>query len=145
MPSRNRCPWNSNAAVATSRTKYTAAVSQPRSAANPGARDRELAGEEPERWKAQERDERERGATSEHRSPREETAQLGDPGRAVDEGRFTGRQERHGLAERMREHVQEQRADGQTGADRGRECDEAHVLDARVGEEPFGIALADHE
>ena len=131
--------------MATTKTAKTAAVDHPRLASKPARASASSLANSPNGGNPS----RAMIATAMHPPSAgrrgEEAAQFGDPCRAFGEGELTDSEERGGLAERVRDDVQEQRGSGESGADRGGEREDAHVFDARVGEEPFGVALADHE
>ena len=127
-------------------TTKTAAVCQAELGVEAGAGDGEFAGEQPEGREAEQPDDREREAAAEHRSTGQEAAQLGDAARAFDEWQLTRRRGTPPIYRaRAATTCSKQRGDCEGGADRGGERDDAHVFDARVCEEPFGVSLADHE
>ena len=56
-----------------------------------------------------------------------------------------GDHEQARLGQAVAEHVQEGRGQRESPADRGRQREQAHVLDAGVGEHPFEVALPDDQ
>ena len=130
----------------TSTSTNTVAVSPAEPGAEPGAGDGELAGEEAERGKPEQREHAggeaagdQRCAGGQRRGPRRS-------GWCRAACRMCpARQEQDGLGQAVAEHVQQHRGDGQGPADGGAERQQAHVLDAGVGQHPFVVALRDQQ
>ena len=111
----------------------------------PGLCDAELAGEQREGRKPEQCDERERDAASERGPATQRATKLGNARRALRERELADCEKRDRLAERVREHLEQECDDCQLGADRGGERDDAHVLDAGIGEQAFRVSLAEHQ
>ena len=62
-----------------------------------------------------------------------------------DDEDLAGGEEQHRLGEAVAEDVQQHRGDRKRASRRGAEGDEAHVLDAVVGEHPLVVALGEQQ
>ena len=58
---------------------------------------------------------------------------------------LAGGEEQHALGQAVAQDVQQHGGDGERDAGRGAEGDEAHVLDAVVGEHPLVVALGEQQ
>ena len=102
----------------------------------------ELGGEHAERRQAGDRDHAERKAHREHRMADRQALDVGDALRALDLRDVADREEDRRLGQRMHGHVQEAGEVRERPAHAEGEGDDAHVLDRRIGEQPFDVAAA---
>jgi hypothetical protein len=105
----------------------------------------QLTHEQAERGQPEQRDEPEAEYPPERRAPGEQCLHLGNLAGAFGGEDLSGGEEQDPLGETMTDDVQEHGRDRQRGAGGRAQGDEAHVLDAVIGEHPLVVALGEQQ
>ena len=106
------------------------------------AHHQEFAHEDAERRQPGDGDDAEDQAPAQHRMGLGETTHIGDALRALDLGDMADGKEDRRFGQRMHGHVQQPGEIGERAAHAESECDDAHMLDRRIGEHALDVAAA---